>query len=353
MEESTLNGETNMVFDVLLSKGIRPILTPANYDSKNWVHLDMMWPRSLTAWIHLLHSLKTPVFSEKEREFTVDIPSPPYIPNTIPHPWFHRTEAAKQLEAFFLKNQRIRFQLRRIVNAYLYKKMRRRIVGEKDVGTLESIPLRDLVFVCDVPSRSVYHFHVNTIHRHIVGNLRYQSLAISSPKAPKNPYTNLPWSTGQLLVIFDQIHRVLWNTKCAFLDPAAQAFYRSGLCLVRFRTLFGDQLDRDCARRFFHDSTSEYWDIIYGETITELFQLVHVQAPIVLRSLLLDQSLPIQVLTIWNDLVWGFWCYENLGRMVLPGVCSIQDMLRKCQEEVDATMKFIRNRRAAKKPPPS
>ena len=216
---------------------------------------------------------------------------------------------------------------------------------------MEPIPANALVQVYDIRSRTKYQFHVRTIHQQTVENLRYQSMAISSPKAPKNPYTNLPWSLGQLIVLYDQMHPLMWMNGRQFLDPAVQSFYSSDLSLDTFRKSFGDQLDHDCARRFFHDPTSEYWDVLYGETLTDLFQLISIQNRYLLRTLLMDRSLPKHFLKKWDDILCGLWCYENLGRIIFAEYHTIHDIIDNAQEMLKETMEHVLEKRAKKREP--
>jgi hypothetical protein len=239
--------------------------------------------------------------------------------------------------------------MRRLFLAWSAKKMGRRIVGETDVGTMEAIPAKAMVRVYDWKSRAIYQFHYQTVYRQLVGSLRYQSMALSCPKAPKNPYTNLPWSVGQLIVIYDQVHGRLWQQGRRFMDPAAQVFYISHLCLITFHKAFQHQLDIDCAHQFFHDPTSEYWDEIYTETLMELFDLVKPQHAVVLRSFIVDRSLPKALLASWDTLLYGFWCFENLHRMVLHNIVSDYDLYDRARNLIQATMTHVQRRRMAKK----
>ncbi len=327
-------------------EGIKPLLKPDAYDPMNWVHRDATWPRTLRAWVELLGTLRTPLFPGSQLPL---IAATSNSSNGIPDVLSGRCTAADQLEAFFYRNQAVRFQMRRLFLAWAVRKMGRRIVGETDVGTLEVIPARAVVRVCDWRSRAVYHFHYQTIYRQLVGSLRYETMALSSPKAPKNPYTNLPWSVGQLLVLYDQVHCLLWSQARQFLDPAAQAFYRARLCLSQFRTTFQFQLDIDCAHQFFHDPTSDYWDDIYGETLQDLLDVLAAEQAQLLWNLVMDRSLPKSLLTAWDTLLYGFWCFENLNRMVLPGVISHYDLMERARHLTAVSLTYARKRKIARK----
>lgn len=317
----------------------------------NWVHRDMLWPRTLTGWRELIVALRAPVFPKQSSVLSCIpcIPAPPYNPDMVPDVLFHRAEAATQLEAFFYRTQALRYQMRRLFLAWSIRKMGRRVIGDTDVGTLEAIPSKALVRLYDWRSRAVYQFHYRTAYQQLVGSLRYQTMALSSPKHPKNPYTNLPWSKGQLVALYDQVHPLMWALERQFLEPAVQVFYRSRLCLTRFRKVFQHQLDMDCAHQFFHDPTSEYWDEIYTETLLDLFDVLVPENAAMVRTLLVDRSLPAPLLKSWDTLLYGFWCFENLNRIVLNNVVSEQDMYERARHLLHLTAAHIQKRRMAKK----
>jgi hypothetical protein len=174
-------------------------------------------------------------------------------------------------------------------------------------------------------------------------------MAISMPRYPTNPYTNLPWSIAQLGTLYDQMQACLWNVGRQFLDPVAQAFYTSHLHLQTFRQAFGPTLEVECARRFFCDTTSEHWELLYGETLEEMFVLFNPHNPMQLKHLLLHRNFSKNFLREWDDMVLGFWCYDNLNRVVLPDICSIYDMINEAKKLMHRTQKIIKEGIAARK----
>jgi hypothetical protein len=330
---------------------------PSEYNpQEDWVHRYMSWPRTYKEWMALIADFRKPLFGNVPQLQIVNIPKPPYIPNTVPDMFFHRDIAANQLEACFQRNQAIRWQMKCLLMTYRRRLMDARTIGEVDVGTLEPIPANLLVTVYDWNSRAKYRFHADTIHRQIVGSLRYQSLAISLPSAPKNPYTNLVWSIGQLMVLYDQIYRRLWDAKRKFMDPAAQAFYYSKLCIHRFKVIYGPTLDVDCARRFFRDTTAECWELLYREALDDIFVILHPKKPELLQTMLLDRCLSADLLREWDDIVFAFWCYDNLARLVIPTVCSVYDMITMARKLMEKTEEILQKRKVivlAKRRPPA
>ena len=340
----------NLIIPVVV-KGIYVYTYPSNFDpANNWVHRYISWRRSLTEWIQLIDELRRPIFPVSTT-FTFQCPpSPPYIPNMVPDVWHHRAIAADQLQAAFEANQRVRFQMQRVAMFLRRRVMDGRPIGaDADVGTMEPIPPRHCVRVYDWGSRSVYHFHASTIHNNITAALRYQSYGISIPKYPKNPYTNIPWSTGQLTVIFDQIHRSFWNTGRRFMSAAAQVFYRARMSLIQFQLLYGDELDIDAAKRFFYDRTSEGWDFIYDEILGDVFAVLKPAREQFLRNLIVDRSLDDTLLKEWDAVVIGFWCYENLRRIVYHNTCSIYELVEESRKLLKRTEEFLVERRKQKR----
>jgi hypothetical protein len=348
----------NLVIPSLPKNGITFFDTPPDFNpGENWIHRYISWTHTYKEWIDLINGFRKPLFGNIGPQVNIiSIPFPPYIPNTVPDVFFHRDIAADLFEHWFQRNQAIRWQMKRLLMAHRRRHMDARTIGEVDVGTMEPIPANLLVTVYDWNSRARYRFHADTIHRQIVGSLRYQSLAISLPSAPKNPYTNLSWGFGQLMVIYDQVNRRLWDVKRKFMDPAAQAFHHSNLCLTHFKTIYGPTLDVECAMRFFRDTTAECWELLYREALDDLFLIIHPKRPEFLQTMLVDRCLSTDLLREWDDMVFGFWCYDNLARLVLPTVCSIYDMIEMARTLVEKTEEILQKRKKivlAKRRPPA
>jgi hypothetical protein len=325
---------------------------PAEWNpGKNWVHLYLSWPRSFQEWMLFLGVMKAGVFVSPKFKaaFTFDaIPSPPYIPNTIPDPWYHRDIATEQMIECFYTNQRIRWCFKRLFLGIRRRIMKRRIVGECDVGTMEPIPAHFLVQVHDWHTRAIYHFHAQTLHKEIARALRYQSYAIAAPKIPKNPYTNLPWTRSQLSVLVPQIQQCLWLHGVRFVDRIVQAFHICEYDIAKFRKVCGHQLQVDSARRFFMDASSDGWDVLYEESLEDLFIMVKPIGSLAVQRLIVDRALPVDILKEWDELVLEYWCYENLNTFIGQGRCSIFELVECGKRLLDRTDTYIAERKKAR-----
>ncbi len=330
---------------------IRILVDPPDYaPAENWVHRMLSVPRTLTEWHRTLEDMHRPIFSANPvLQSVLQIP-PAYTPstNTVPDIWHHRAEAADQLEGWLTQNQAVRFQMRRLFRAWAQRRMDKRVIGEEgDVGTLEPVLPRDRVYIYDWSTRSKYCFHVSTLHRHTVAALRFQHMALSYPQSPKNPFTNIPWTLGQIIQLVDLLHAKLWDTGRRSMDNAVQIFQRSEYNLQKYRQVYGYQLDRDCARRFFMDSTSDYWEDIYGEMLNEIVGVIRPVRRVTgsLNPHILSRSLSKELLEAWDRLVYAYWCYANLSRMVLPNICSIYDLLDETKGLYRRTEEFLLEQR--------
>jgi hypothetical protein len=308
----------------------------------NWIHRYMSCPQTYANWLTIWQSLQKPIFPfPKPKGFTFQLPTVPYRPGQVPDPFMHRKEAAELFQEYFFRSESIRARIRALIRHRRRRIMDQRLIGEVDVGNLELIPDHHKVRVYDWQSKAVYQFHTHTIHRNIANALRYQTFCISIPKEPKNPYTNVPWSVPQLLVLIDQIHGNLWRARQRHMDSVLQSYRVCRLNMELFTMRVGSQLDIECARAFFRDTHGEEWYIVYSETLDEIETLCCLQLNPLIRQKLLDRTFPSVLLGQWDDLVLGFWGYQNLTRMI-TSAGSIFDLIASAKILADRTNEYVK-----------
>ncbi len=322
---------------------------PPNFDpGGNWLHRYMGFPQTFTNWLSIWKGFAEPIFP-KSSSFSFQFKGPVYVPGEIPDPFFHRKEAGSIFEAHFFESQRIRARIRVLVRHRRKRIMDRRLIGEVDVATLERIPEHHTVRVYDWNSKAVYQFHTHTIHKQIVAALRFQSFGISMPRVPKNPYTNLPWSLPQLLVLIDQIHHNLWQARQRHMDSVVQSFRMCQLNIEIFQARVGPQLDVECARAFFREAQGEEWAVVYGETMEDFETILAVSLTPLIRRKLLDRTLPASLLHQWDELLLGIWGYQNLNRIIITGG-SIFEIITNGRALIERTYAYLETLRKKAKP---
>lgn len=268
-------------------------------------------------WCDFIESLRTPIFPTYNFGFTLDPPA--YVAPAIPHPYFHRHIVADHLRVLLEKNMRLRWIMRKCLMRLRARICRRRIVGETDLTTMSPIPPRFLVEVLDIPTRSCYHFHASTLHCLIVGSLLHQSYALANPQPPKNPYTNLPWSLGQLISIVEQIQLCFLREHHRFLNPWVIGFRICKYNVELFLETNFRALQIMAAGFFFSDPQNLFFDSLYTETVDDLFEMAgYLRIGKVYRAVRMRNGsiLSEQLLSEWDDHV--VMAFVLINHEVLP-----------------------------------
>lgn len=125
----------------------------------------------------------------------------------------------------FNKNQYVRWQMKRLVSAWLRRKSIKRIIGkDNDLETLEAIPDNEEIKILCLRTRSTYVFSGKSLIKAINSNLGFQIASISTIKLPTNPFTNEPFTYCQLLHICDEISGWCYKHKQPY--PTLLSFFR-------------------------------------------------------------------------------------------------------------------------------
>jgi hypothetical protein len=321
-------------------------------ETDDWVHRMFRTERTLTGWLREIRTLRTPLFPINPALFP-HVPSKEIVTRRgqrIPCPWSGRAMAADMLESWLFRNQRVRWIWKAWFNGIRRRIMERRLHGMVDVGTCEAVPVKQAVLVYDWPTRSVYQFHTNTIQQSIRTSLLFQSFGISSPRPPKNPYTNIPWTFAQLLVILEQIQHNMWLSRRRFMNPVLIQYWRSELCLDTFKREYASSLDIECAVAFFGDVGSDERALIFEETLEDLFLILNKTRKSDLFEYIVTRTIPKWLMTMWDDIVLGFWMYRNHARVQIPSISyvrTLQELIDYTIMVIEETMKWIERERPA------
>lgn len=229
--------------------------------------------------------------------------------------WMNRLEATHAESALEIlhTNLRLRTRFRALVRHYRAAIAARNCVGETDLYTLEPIQARHQVRVVDLLQKRTYIFLYTTLEKTIHAALSYATYGIADPLTPKNPYTNLPWSLGQCISIFQQIaqirtanHRFLSDDLIEFAkagyNPRAYLRHRFHLLQIRAaETYFSDPLHPD--------TYSDYADTI--DEIYESYMLVGQNGSSLVRRLVMKRMLSPAYMKEWDAIVLAFWIWRN------------------------------------------
>jgi len=261
--------------------------------------------------------------------------------------WFTKAQgdAVKTaIETAVYRNLRIRWLLRKWIRRYCMRKADARNTDPTDLCTTLPIPERALVTVYDMRNRNVYRFHYQTLQTLILNSLLFQQYGIANPLYPKNPYTNLRWSHGQLLSIHQQIGEcAAYHSR---LPPALLCNFRqTGLCLRSFARHHRVVLHTQAAVNFFKRQYDNDVREIYNETLDDLYdEYFYKRRPLMGRNRVLDLicsgTLIKEIKDQWDALVVAFWIYEN-HKILYGSYTTYDDLLDQVKKLHDCTYRCM------------
>jgi len=131
----------------------------------------------------------------------------------------------KEADSIFYNNQHVRWQLKRLVNKWLIKKSTERIIGEEcDIITGDPIPQNEQIKIISIKNRTTYVFSGHVLVKSAKACLEGQMSAIPFIKTPHNPYTNTPFSYGELVKLYAEV--LIWCAKKGKQLPGIIGLYR-------------------------------------------------------------------------------------------------------------------------------
>jgi len=200
------------------------------------------------------------------------------------------------------KNRRIRKSLTKFVRLWRRRKITR--ANEEDLITMDP-PVKE-VTVIDWPSKKSYHFESGTIERCMLKNLFHHDALFVNPMPPSNPYTNLPFTFGQLHSIIDQLLAygpVHW---------AIAALKEYGYSIERFKLVHDMPLRYAALKATFADPTHpETYAILY-----DYIEAEHANHSLVFPSCMYKWALQ-GALDSHTMLTWRKYCYAFYEAEVL------------------------------------
>jgi hypothetical protein len=118
-----------------------------------------------------------------------------------------------------------------------------------DPVTLE--PIERPVYLFDHRAKRTFVFEATTLNQAIRSALTFQLYTVSDPKAPKNLFTNTPFSYGQLTSLFNQI---LNHGRMSF---ELMAWRKMAFCITRYKMYMEGWLRVDAQRQEIYAVNSE------------------------------------------------------------------------------------------------
>ena len=250
-------------------------------------------------------------------------------------------------DLIFQKNQAFRFQMRRLVNAWLIKRSKRRLIGaDADIITQEPIPESEQIRVLCIKTRCEYAFSGNCLLKSIISNLDAQSASIPNAKQPQNPFTNIPFGYGQMLEIYNSL--LGWCSKHRRRFPSLLTMY--------YDTHFRNQIlikthhqyiQYRATRNFMMEEDSR--GVFFFENIHILIESFRPSIRLSDPSLLSLEHFKIwhknspkhHLLLQWRRFVMDYWHYEQTSQLIREHWRSEGSIIYDLDVLVLASEKFL------------
>jgi hypothetical protein len=282
---------------------LRPI-TGDFFDSRKSFLLNLIWSqdRTLTEWLALIEQYETVYPSHL---WSISLLNKD-------NPWFRHQDNRNELEKFFYQNQKMRWICRKWIAIVRERIMKKRIIGDVDLYTLKTIPLKNLIQIYDTKTRSCFHFHALTLYKCFMLQIYNQSYGIANPQIPKNPYTNIPWSIGQLIRIIEQlsIHFILNHR---LLPSYIQDFRAVSYDIKKFHKRRHISLNIDAANNFLSNKHDVDAQEILLEIYDDISSAINIELPErnIVRNLFAEKRLSTNLEKRWTQILISHWIYTN------------------------------------------
>ncbi len=265
--------------------------------------------RTLKEWLQLIAEWKGGTLPEKYDQ-----------PLESGNPFTTRRAAAVFLTELVAREMRLRWLARKVIARLRERIYARRVVGaDCDLYTTEAVPEYARIYVRDRASRSLYCFHVRTITSVVVSALAYNHYGIACPQPPKNPYTNKPWTTVQLMSITSQILAYHINGMRNRLPMTLLKFRKCGHDVATYFMKYTNELMIAGARNFFKDVMNPDRLETCGDLMDDLYEEVGVDICNgwrIVKTIVLGRMLDVHLLARWDKLLCSAWIFMNFQKNV-------------------------------------
>ena len=155
---------------------------------------------------------------------------------------FFSNESKEHMIHIFEKTQKMYFTLSKFVT---FCKIKRSSVKVTTDLTLNEIALNDKNTISIYQNNAIYYFSVRDLINICNSALLFSYEFFAEPYIPKNPYTNIPFTNGILLKIYDSIRYSTYKIPVLF-----ELFYRQQFNIESFVLKYEVIIRDECIHRF-------------------------------------------------------------------------------------------------------
>lgn len=173
-------------------------------------------------------------------------------------------QAHHRMQGWSFRNQFLRTVFKRLAQLWLYKRYRGRYLNTIDVATLEEP--KKAIEVYNAKAKGTYVFEAASIRRSIQDDLSFTDWLFPDPQLPKNPWTNCPFTTAQLIRIMHELYR--YQMSSHFLE----SFRACKWDLLEYSVRYKVPIKIDGLKNMIRNKTSEEYTELICEFIEDEFE---------------------------------------------------------------------------------
>jgi hypothetical protein len=195
------------------------------------------------------------------------------------------------------KNLQIRFQIRRLLSAWMIKKAKKNVIGIQNYTSLEDPSPTNSITWLDMTNRCTYRIDGDTLLKSMSMYLLNSSYGSPDPLWPKNPNTNIPLTHGQLLHLFFELYS--WCGKNKKKIPSILTrFHDHNFCLDELLLHNKPLLAYNASTELFRDLGSE-------DSVEQMLDCVENYGDSLINRLHYESMIPkwVEKVTVNNNLV--------------------------------------------------
>jgi hypothetical protein len=216
------------------------------------------------------------------------------------------------LDTLIAHELRVRSLVQKFVRNIRMHIFARRMIGNVDLYTMSPIPSNSQVRIFDYKSKSLYLFHTQTAIRLIDSGLTHSNFGIAVPHVPRNPYTNLQFTQGQIISMITQIG---FNCAHTHRFPPQRILKYRNCCydIQLFKLQNKTTLNWEAAVQFLHSFHDPISVECYMEVLDDIIDIENLNVPRwnEVRLYIKNRTAPKELLKRFDSLVLSLFLFEN------------------------------------------
>jgi hypothetical protein len=227
------------------------------------------------------------------------------LPFNIPNPYQTRINF---LTTYIKKEQKCRWQFKKLMNFWLYKKYHKRLFNTTDPMT--ACEPESPVYLYNAKQRGSYVFDICFLKKHFETALKSSEYMIPKPIRPKNPFTNIPFSLADQITIIEAI--VKSGKSSWFLEGYKAVGYKLSKFCERFKVALRCEIIDDYCRNPQTDDSKEHM-IEFLEYVFEIYEYDYNESKLKILKWAVKTSYNDPFIKIWRKIYvdYHYILYQN------------------------------------------